>query len=137
MRSTELSCQKAADHIYFITVCCCYNKISGTDTCLNEQIPVGSVSGQAKNVKAVLQFQELFLISLYCDYLMTFLGELFNEYAADLNNDGSVNIDDVTSLINYLLSDDSSQIQITNADIDGDDDITISDVTALIGILLN
>ena len=59
------------------------------------------------------------------------------ELTGDVNNDGSVNIEDVTSLINYLLSGDSSQIQITNADIDGDGDITISDVTALIGNLLN
>ena len=104
MRSTELSCQKAADHIYFITVCCCYNKISGTDTCLNEQIPVGSVSGQAKNVKAVLQFQELFLISLYCDYLMTFLGELLNEYAADFSGPYYDDFHFVASLLCIIMS---------------------------------
>ena len=62
-----------------------YDKISGTDTCFNEQIPVGSVSGQTKDVKTVLQFQELFLIALYCDYLMTFLGKLLYEDAADFS----------------------------------------------------
>lgn len=55
----------------------------------------------------------------------------------DLNCDGFVNISDVTSLINYLLSDDSSQISIKNADVNGDERINISDVTALINKLLS
>ncbi len=74
----------------------------------------------------------------YQDMVIKFVPDpSLTELTGDVNNDGNVNIDDVTSLINYLLSSDSSQVQIANADIDGDDDITISDVTALIGILLN
>ena len=74
----------------------------------------------------------------YQDMVINFVPDpSLTELTGDVNNDGSVNIEDVTSLINYLLSGDSSQIQIANADIDGDGDITISDVTALIGILLN
>ena len=73
----------------------------------------------------------------YQDMVINFVPDpSLTELTGDVNNDGSVNIEDVTSLINYLLSGDSSQIQIANADIDGDGDITISDVTALIGILL-
>lgn len=55
----------------------------------------------------------------------------------DLNSDGFVTISDVTSLINYLLSDDNSQISVKNADVNGDDKINISDVTALINNLLS
>ena len=74
----------------------------------------------------------------YQDMVINFVPDSSQtELTGDVNNDGNVNIDDVTSIINYLLSSDSSQVQITNADIDGDGDITISDVTALIGILLN
>ncbi len=54
----------------------------------------------------------------------------------DLNSDGFVNISDVTSLINYLLSDDDSQISVKNADVNGDNIINISDVTTLINNLL-
>lgn len=54
----------------------------------------------------------------------------------DLNCDGFVNISDVTSLINHLLSGDSSQISSKNADVNGDERINISDVTTLINILL-
>ena len=55
----------------------------------------------------------------------------------DMNSDGFVNISDVTSLIDYLLSDDSSQLSTKNADVNGDGHINISDVTALIDALLH
>lgn len=54
----------------------------------------------------------------------------------DMNCDGFVNISDVTSLIDYLLSGDDSQISTKNADVNGDESINISDVTELIDILL-
>ena len=54
-----------------------------------------------------------------------------------MDSDSNVNIDDVTSLITYLLTNNASQINVANADVDGDGTITISDVTALIGILLH
>ncbi len=55
----------------------------------------------------------------------------------DINCDGFVNISDVTSLIDYLLSGDESQISTKNADVNGDESINISDVTELIDILLS
>lgn len=55
----------------------------------------------------------------------------------DMNCDGFVNISDVTSLIDYLLSGDDSQISTKNADVNGDESINISDVTILIDILLS
>ena len=55
----------------------------------------------------------------------------------DMNSDGFVNISDVTSLIDYLLNGDSSQISTKNADVNGDGHINISDVTALIDTLLH
>lgn len=54
----------------------------------------------------------------------------------DVNGDNSVNISDVTALIDYLLTGHTS-IVFENADVDGDDGISISDVTALIDKLLN
>lgn len=50
----------------------------------------------------------------------------------DVNDDGTVDIQDVTDLIDYLLSSDSTQINGANADMDSDGDITITDVTRLI-----
>lgn len=54
----------------------------------------------------------------------------------DVNNDGKVSIADVSSLINYLLTNGSSSINEANADYDGDGKITITDVTGIIHYLL-
>ena len=52
----------------------------------------------------------------------------------DVNNDGKLNIQDVTDLIKYLLSE--GEINPTSADVNGDARISIDDVTALINLLL-
>ena len=54
----------------------------------------------------------------------------------DVNHDTYLTIDDVTVLINYLLTDDASSICLICADVNGDTFITIDDVTTLINILL-
>ena len=55
----------------------------------------------------------------------------------DVNGDGSVNIIDVTALINYLLGGSASDINMTAADCNTDGSVTIIDVTALINYLLS
>ena len=54
----------------------------------------------------------------------------------DVNGDGSVNISDVTALIDYLLTGNASGINLSNADSNTDGNVNISDVTALIDYLL-
>ena len=54
----------------------------------------------------------------------------------DVNGDGHVNITDVTTLINYLLSGDAEGIHLNAADCNEDGFINIGDVTALINLLL-
>ena len=55
----------------------------------------------------------------------------------DVNNDGQVKISDVTALINYLLSGDTSGINLQAADCNQNGEIKIGDVTALINYLLS
>ena len=55
----------------------------------------------------------------------------------DVNGDGSVNISDVTTLIDYLLSGNSSGINLSAADCNQDSAVNISDVTGLIDYLLS
>ena len=55
----------------------------------------------------------------------------------DVDEDGLVNISDVTALIDYLLNNDASAINLSNADCDGDGLVNISDVTCLIDYLLS
>ena len=54
----------------------------------------------------------------------------------DVNNDGAVNIADVTALIDYLLSSGNAVNELA-ADVNGDQNINIADVTALIDMLLS
>lgn len=54
----------------------------------------------------------------------------------DVNHDKVLNISDVTTLINYLLTDDETDVCLVCADVNGDHVISISDVTDLISILL-
>ena len=55
----------------------------------------------------------------------------------DVNSDGSVTIADVTALIDYLLSGNSSGVNVSAADCNQDSNVTIADVTALIDYLLS
>lgn len=55
----------------------------------------------------------------------------------DVNKDGAVNIADVTSLIDYLLSGDASAISLGAADVNQDGAVNIADVTSLIDYLLS
>lgn len=55
----------------------------------------------------------------------------------DVNDDGVVNIADVTNLIDYLLSQDATGLNLDAADTTSDGAVNIADVTALIDQLLN
>ena len=55
----------------------------------------------------------------------------------DVNDDKKVTIDDVTALIDYLLTGSTVGVNLANANCDGDAGVNISDVTALIDYLLS
>ena len=54
----------------------------------------------------------------------------------DVNNDGLVNISDVTAIIDYMLTQDASTINFDAADLNEDGVVNISDVTALIDMMV-
>ena len=55
--------------------------------------------------------------------------------SADINNDGSTNVADLTALINILLNQ-GGEYNETAADVNGDEAITNADLTALVKIIL-
>ena len=55
----------------------------------------------------------------------------------DVNKDGNVNISDVTTLIDYLLSQNADGLDLEAADCDQNGNVNISDVTSLIDYLLS
>lgn len=54
----------------------------------------------------------------------------------DVDGSGQINMDDLTILINYLLTGDASLINPIGADVDGNGPINMDDLTALINYLL-
>ena len=55
----------------------------------------------------------------------------------DVDNDGKIDIADVTALINTLLSNDTTLVNVANADCYQDGQLTIDDLTLLINYLLS
>lgn len=55
----------------------------------------------------------------------------------DINNDGFVNVSDVTDLISAILNSEVDSLDASVANINGDENINVSDVTALIAMILN
>ena len=76
-----------------------------------------------------------------CDWLRRRIAYLDTHTFAcrrgDVNNDGDVNIADVTTLINYLLSNGTAEtVDQVNSDVNADNQIAIGDVTSLINLVL-
>ena len=55
----------------------------------------------------------------------------------DVNNDRSIDVTDVTLLVNYILGNVNSSFIVDNADVNGDGEITVADVTSLVNNILN
>ena len=77
-----------------------------------------------------------------CDWLRRRIAYLDSHTFAclrgDVNSDNQVNINDLTALIGYILSDGKQAgCNELNADVNASDEIDISDVTALINMLLS
>ena len=54
----------------------------------------------------------------------------------DVNMDGEVNVNDVTTLINYILGKNPTPFDSVAADVNEDTAINVNDVTALINLIL-
>ena len=55
----------------------------------------------------------------------------------DVDGNGTVSISDVSALIDYLLTDDASEVNLENAEVSGDGLINVNDVSVLIDYLLS
>ncbi|MDO5447819.1 MAG: chitobiase/beta-hexosaminidase C-terminal domain-containing protein [Prevotellaceae bacterium] len=54
----------------------------------------------------------------------------------DANEDGTVDVSDITTIASYILGSTPSPFNLNNADVDGDGEITVSDITATASIIL-
>ena len=83
----------------------------------------------------ILFMKKVFLLLVMC--LMALSMDADSVLRGDVNDDSSVNISDVTALIDYLLSGDEIGIGLANADCNVDNTVNIADVTCLIDYLLS
>lgn len=81
------------------------------------------------------------VVTIFNNAAQVYITEMTEVAAAgkrgDVNLDDVVNIADVTSLIDYLLSGDATGISVENADCNLDNVVNIADVTSLIDYLLS
>ena len=70
----------------------------------------------------------LFILPLILGFLFFMVRPLMESLEMSLS--------DVTTLIDYLLTGDSTNMSLNGGDVDGDGDVTIADVTELIDMLL-
>lgn len=68
------------------------------------------------------------------DFTLYYTGKRGGEAKGDINGDGTVNVTDVTALINVILG--SASYDASLCDINGDGTINVTDVTALLNIIL-
>ena len=54
----------------------------------------------------------------------------------DANGDGTVDVNDVTAVISYILGKNPEPFIFDNANVNGDEDVNVNDVTLIIGIIL-
>jgi hypothetical protein len=66
-----------------------------------------------------------------------FRAYLWTNTIGDVNGDGTVNVTDVTLLVNYILGVHDDNVVVKNLDINGDKMVSVTDVTALVNIILN
>jgi hypothetical protein len=57
--------------------------------------------------------------------------------AGDANEDGKVDVNDVTTVINYILKKNPSPFNYDNANVNGDDTVSVMDVTLIIDMILH
>ncbi len=90
-------------------------------------------AGGSKNIYGIIckvGDTYMFNVASFENYVAPFL-------RGDINNDGTVNISDVTALIDYLLDGNASLVNLAACDCNLDGSINISDATTLIDYLLN
>lgn len=147
--SASLTGRKASSHTFSVVL-----QPDGALRMLSYSVALGSYSGHAGalvnlSIVAADDFEGPAVLELKNTLFTTVAGVevAFADVACtvtaagavllgDVNNDGTVDISDVTTLIDYLLGTYVEDFNEANADVDGDGSVGISDVTEMIDYLL-
>lgn len=87
-------------------------------------VKLGTASNEVADLYAEAdQWKEFYILH---DYLL-----------GDVNEDGSIDVNDVTTLINYILGKNPPVFNPIAANVNGDEGINVNDVTAIINLILS
>ena len=110
--------------------------VNSEDYVFNVVLSQGDSGHQSVDVTGITHYIYLEITSTTNKYTVADITDQYSYLLGDLNNDGEVNISDVTTLIDILLSNGIDAETLRRGDLNGDGEVNISDVTELIDILL-
>ena len=111
--------------------------VNSEDYVFNVVLSQGDSDHQSVDVTGITHDIYLEVTSTTNKYTVADITDQYSYLLGDLNNDGEVNISDVTELIDILLSSGIDAETLMRGDLNGDGEVNISDVTELIDILLS
>ena len=111
--------------------------IGSEDYLFNVVLSQGDSDHQSVDVTGIHKDIYLEITSTTNKYTVADVTEQYAFIPGDVNNDGEVNISDVSALIDVLLSGDADEDTLKRADVNGDNEVNISDISSLIDFLLS
>ena len=111
--------------------------VNSDDYVFNVVLSQGDSGHQSVDVTGITKDIYLEITSTTNKYTVADITAEYAVLKGDVNNDGEVNISDVTALIDILLGGYSDTDTLIRADVNEDNEVNISDVTELIDMLLS
>ena len=111
--------------------------VNSEDYVFNVVLSQGDSGHQSVDITGISHDIYLEVTSTTNKYTVADITDQYSYLLGDLNNDGEVNISDVTVLVDILLSNGVNEEILERGDLNGDGEVNISDVTVLIDILLS
>ena len=111
--------------------------VNSEDYMFNVVLSQGDSGHQSVDITGISHDIYLEVTSTTNKYTVADITDQYSYLLGDLNNDGEVNISDVTVLVDILLSNSVDEEILERGDLNGDGEVNISDVTVLIDILLS
>ena len=111
--------------------------VNSEDYMFNVVLSQGDSGHQSVDITGISHDIYLEVTSTTNKYTVADITDQYSYLLGDLNNDGEVNISDVTVLVDILLSNGVNEEMLERGDLNGDGEVNISDVTVLIDILLS
>ena len=111
--------------------------VNSEDYAFNVVLSQGDSGHQSVDITGITHDIYLEITSTTNKYTVADITDQYSHLLGDINDDGEVNISDVTMLIDVLLGRDVDDEMFNRCDLNNDGEINISDVTALIDILLS